>query len=413
MHTALTPIDSARQAIADRLIPLSATEAVPLADALGRIAAETIHAPANLPAQDNAAVDGYGVRLVELEADPQRWFAITATVKAGHPHEGEIALGCAAALYTGGIMPMGPDCVFMHEVCTLKDGHVQIAPSDKPYRRGLNIRPAGENLRRGEICLGAGRKISPQDIGQLAAAQINTVLVQKRLRVRVLSTGDEVANPRQAAAGTAQVADANGPMLQGLLAGDGHLAQMGGIIPDNREALSAAFGAGLEDSDVLITTGGASDGIEDHTQAAMADNQVDCLFWRLAMKPGRPMAVGMKAGKLVICLPGNPVAVFVCYRLLVSGWLDQLLGGAGPRLLSVPVAAGFAHSKRKDRAEYLRVRLEVGADGAPTMQLHGRKGAGVISSLQGADGLVEIPLDREQVAIGDMLPFLPFRERGL
>ena len=145
----------------------------------------------------------------------------------------------------------------------------------------------------------------------------------------------------------------------------------------------------------------------------MQDNDIACLFWRIAMKPGRPMAVGMKEDKLVICLPGNPVAVFVCYRLLVAGWLSVLQGGADRPHLSISVPADFHHKKKQDRAEYLRVRLEQDENQNSVLRLHGRKGAGVISSLQGADGLVEIPLDCAEVAPGDILRFLPFRERGL
>lgn len=410
MQPNLTPIQIVREQVSQQLELHVPTEIIAVTEALGRVVADTLLAPENLPHTDNVAVDGYAVQLAALEANPQGWFPIVATIRAGHPFDGDIQPGEAAAVYTGGVRPDGVDCVFMHEDCRVEKGHVQIQITG---RKGLNIRPAGENLRQGEICVNAGDKLTPQDIGQLAAAGFETISVKKRLSVHVLSTGDEVANPDQPAAGQTQIADANGPMLHALLAADGHKADYGGIIPDDRSALSQAFQDGLAHADILITSGGASDGQEDHTQAAMADNDIECLFWRIAMKPGRPMAIGQKNGKLVICLPGNPVAVYVCYRLLVSGWLDQLLGCQKTPMLTVPVRAGFAHKKRNDRAEYLRVRLETGADGTVQMQLNGRKGAGVISSLQEADGLVEIPMTISQVEIGDSLAFLPFRESGL
>lgn len=410
MQPHLTPIDVVRAEVSSHVRPLAAFESVELHQALGRVASETIIAPANLPITDNVAVDGYAIKLADLEDNPQKWFSISAVVRAGHPFSGDIKAGEAAAVFTGGVLPAGVDCVFMHEDCLVENGSVQIQIAG---RSGLNIRLAGENLRQGEVCVEAGTKLTPQDIGQLAAAGFEEINVQKRLSVCVLSTGDEVSNAEQSAAGDAQIRDANGPMLQALLAADGHDAVYGGIIPDDRNMLTTAFADALASADVLITSGGASDGQEDHTQAAMAENDIDCLFWRIAMKPGRPMAIGQKDGKLVICLPGNPVAVYVCYRLLVSGWLGQLLGSVAPPILSVPMPAGFTHKKRKDRAEYLRVRLESGEDGKMQMQINGRKGAGVISSLQAADGLVEIPMEITQVNIGDMLPFLPFRERGL
>jgi len=409
----LTPLETVRKIVSGRIVPIDGVEVLPLsniAKLLGRTAAQTLNAPQNLPLTDNAAVDGYAVKCSTLQADPQRWFPIKATVRAGHPFSGQIGADEAAAVYTGGVMPSGVDCVFMHEDCLVQDGRVQIQIAG---RIGLNIRPAGENLHQGEICLSAGDRLTPQDIGQLAAAGFDTVPVKRPLRITLLSTGDEVANQHQSAEGEAQIADANGPMLQALLAADGHSADAAQIIPDKRDALSQAFSDALESSDVLITSGGASDGLEDHTQAAMADNGIDSVFWRIAMKPGRPMAVGQKNGKLVICLPGNPVAVFVCYRLLVSGWLDEMLGATARPPLKVEVQAGFQHKKRADRAEFLRVRLECNEAGIPHMQLNGRKGAGVISSLQGADGLVEIPIGVTEVAIGDRLPFLAFQERGL
>lgn len=409
----LTPLDIVQQVVSKRITPITGSETISVSDVsalLGRVAAETVLASQNLPLTDNVAVDGYAIKLSALKAAPDGWFPITAIIRAGHPFSGEIAPGDAAAVYTGAELPAGVDCVFMHEDCLVRDGQVQIQISG---RAGLNVRPAGENLRQGEICVSAGDKITPQDIGQLAAAGISTLKVKPELKVAILSTGDEVANMQQPAAGAAQILDANGPMLQALLAADGFGAAAAPIIPDNREALSSALSKALDEADTVIVSGGASDGLEDHAQAAMADNAVESLFWRIAMKPGRPMAVGQKAGKLIICLPGNPVAVYVCYRLLVSGWLSQMQGMSEQPLLRTELPIGFDHKKRADRAEFLRVCVEAGPDGHAQMLVNGRKGAGVISSLQGADGLVEIPIGVTEVKAGDRLPFLPFRERGL
>jgi molybdopterin molybdotransferase len=185
-----------------------------------------------------------------------------------------------------------------------------------------------------------------------------------------------------------------------------------GIVPDKLDALANAYEQALQNADVVISSGGASDGIEDHTQKAMRQIGGECAFWRLAMKPGRPMAVGRRGKELIFCLPGNPVAAFVCTKLLILPLLTRASGGGWLPALKLGVPAGFVHRKKPGRSEFLRVVL-VNDDGKQQLLLHGRKGAGVISSLTGADGLVEIPLDNAGVEIGTVLNFLPFHERGL
>ena len=185
-----------------------------------------------------------------------------------------------------------------------------------------------------------------------------------------------------------------------------------GIVKDNRNELAIKFADALSKNDVVISSGGASDGIEDHTQNAIRDVGAECLVWQLAMKPGKPMAIGRKKNKFIFCLPGNPVAAFVCSKLLIKPLLIKLAGGVDLEPLVVKIPSGFEHKKRKGRAEYLRAKI-INKDNGDFLKIHGRKGAGVISSLTGADGIVEIPMDYETVKVGELLKFYPFEHRCL
>jgi len=407
-QTAPIPIDLARDQLLASIDAIEGTETVELDQACGRIAAETITSTFDLPRTYNAAVDGYGVGSASLIAAPDRPFKIVGVARAGHPFDGVIGAGEAIEIYTGGVMPQGPDCVAMHEDCTRSGDEVVIAAK---LARGSNMRPPGENMAKGEIVIAKGQVISAALVGQLAASGTAQISVRRRLRVAVLSTGDEVV-PAGSPASHGQIFDANRPMLKAILASSQITLIDCGIVPDKLAALSAAYENALAVADVVISSGGASDGIEDHTQQAMQQVGANCAFWRLAMKPGRPMAVGRREKQLIFCLPGNPVAAFVCTRLLIKPLLIKLLDGAATPILKIRVPAGFTHRKKPGRAEFLRVVLVDDTDGQH-LQLHGRKGAGVISSLTGADGLVEIPLENAGVDKGLMLNFLPFHERGL
>jgi len=309
-------------------------------------------------------------------------------------------------------MPHGTNAVAMQEFCVANEtaGTVRIGRVVKP---GANNRPAGENLRRGEMIAAAGCHIGPAEVGIAAAAGNADLEVFRRLRVGLLSMGDEVV-PAGSPTTAGQLHDSNRPMLAALLESDGHAVHDFGIVPDRAESLTTCYQDALAECDAVISSGGASDGDEDHTQEAMRRLGISPSFWRLAIKPGRPMAAGVaSSGAPVLCLPGNPVAAYVCYRLVAAPVLSIMAGGAAQSPLRCPMRCGFAHRKSPGRAEYLRVRLVAGADGETEMVLHGRKGAGVLSSLTGADGLVEIPVENDGVAVGDYLAFIPFRESAL
>ena len=402
------PIDVAREMLANRITPLTGDETVLLDASLGRLAATDITSTIDLPRTHNAAVDGYGVSAKILADNPSKAFKIVGAARAGHPFVGAIRDDEAIEIYTGAIMPDGPDCVAMHEDCDRKGQFVVI---QKPLKPGSNMRPPGENLAKGEAVIAKGQRINAALIGQLAAAGHDRIAVQKPVTVGLLSTGDEIV---EAGGGLepGQVYDSNRPMMRALLADPILSLSDHGIVPDKLTALTSAYDEALAMHDVVISSGGASDGIEDHTQAAMQAVGADCALWRLAMKPGRPMAVGKKDKKLIFCLPGNPVAAFVCTKLLIMPVLTHLAGGVMTMPLKCIVPAGFSHKKAAGRAEYLRATISDGIDGQE-IKLHGRKGAGVISSLTGADGLVEIPLENAGVEMGLPLAFLPFADRTL
>lgn len=409
------PPEEAVRLTCERLVQTKDQIDTPLSECTGRILAADLIAAADLPATNNAAVDGYAVRSDFLAAQPDHAFRIIGRAAAGHPFTGTVGDGEAVRIFTGAVMPNGADVVAMHEFCRLDETTEQVTLSQQ-LKAGTNNRPAGENLRKGETIITAGTCLGPADIGIAAAAGFASLPVTRRLKIGLMSMGDEVVEPGgRLQAG--QLHDSNRPMLASMLDGDGHDVMDFGIVGDSRAALADAYGRALASCDAVLSSGGASDGDEDHTQAAMADNGVEPIFWRLAIKPGRPMSGGILDGaegsKPVLCLPGNPVAAYVCFRLAAAPILSHMADGVAKPIMRLPVRCGFSHRKSAGRAEYLRVRLITDENGTPEMQLHGRKGAGVLSSLTGAHGLVEIPVDNEGVAVGDWLPFIPFRETGL
>ena len=406
----ISPAEAVRRMVAATKRRAEA-EPARLDDAFGGYVADDLVAPGDLPARPNAAVDGYAVNAAFAAAHPDHTFEVIGRAAAGHPCAAEPEPGQAVRVFTGAVMPKRCDAVAMQEFCTADEssGTVRLA---RPVREGLNCRPAGENLKRGEVIARAGKRLGAVDIGLAAAAGFDRIALRRRLAVALVSMGDELVEPG-AKAGHGRLHDSNRPMLRAMIGDDGYETSDLGIQPDGRDELVAAYERGLAACDALISSGGASDSEQDHTQPAMRALGIEPVFWRLAIKPGRPMSAGVRDGVPLFCLPGNPVAAFVCYRLVVAPVLAHIAGGAPRAPLRVPARAGFEHKGGGGRAEYLRVRIERDADGRDVMMLHGRRGAGVLSSLAGAHGLVEIPVDNEGVDVGDWLDFIPFRETGL
>lgn len=398
-------VDRAMSLLADRVRPVTATETVPLTDALGRVLAADVVAPFSVPPHDNAAVDGYAVAFDDVSADAPTTLPVTARVAAGRALGRTVPRGEAVRIFTGAPMPAGLDTVFMQEDCRVEGGAVTLPPG---IRRGANRRLSGEDVAAGAVVLTAGRRLRPEDIGLAASLGRRELPVRARLRVAVFSTGDEVREPGTALDAGA-VYDANRFALLALLTRLGCAVTDLGILPDRFEAIRDALAGAAATQDALITSGGMSTGEEDHVKAAVeSTGRLD--FWRLAIKPGRPVALGRVGEAAFVGLPGNPVAVVVTFLRIARPILLRLMGAADETPALFPVRAAFAHKKKPGRREYLRGSLVRGANGSLSVVKHPRDGAGVLSSLVESDGLIELPEDLAGVEPGMTVDFLPFNE---
>jgi molybdopterin molybdotransferase len=403
----LLPLADMEQLIVERVTPVAEIEQVSLNGALGRIVAADVVATEDLPPFDNSAVDGFAVRHADLNAGAGTRLGVAGRVMAGHAAARPLAPGVAIRIFTGAPMPDGADTVFMQEDCRL-DGDAVMLPAG--IGCGANRRLAGEDLPRGAVMLPAGRKLRAADVALAAAQGMTHLPVRRQLRVAVFSTGDEVVEPG-AVRPPAAIYDANRLLLRGLLTKFGAAVTDLGILRDDREALQAAIAAAAAGHDLVITSGGVSAGDADHVVTAV--EQIGRLvFWRVAIKPGRPVAMGVVPGgspghsAVFAGLPGNPGAVYVTFMRVVWPLLLRLAGGSPHQPLALPVRATFAYRKRKGRREYVRVSLRYAADGAVEAVKFPRDGAGVITSLTETDGLVELGEEVTAVEPGAIVGFL-------
>jgi molybdopterin molybdotransferase len=405
----LMPIDEVERSIRARVMPVAETETVPLGAAYGRVMASDVTAPISLPPFDNSAVDGYAVRSADLDPAAETRLAITGRVAAGHAAAQALAPGAALRIFTGAPMPAGADTVFMQEDVRLDAQAVLVPPG---LAAGANRRLAGEDVRAGAVVLPVGQRLAAQHVALAAAVGLTQLPVRRRIRVAVLSTGDEIVEPG-APRPSAALFDANRYLLAGLLAGLGAQSSDLGIVPDDPQALRRAISAAAEAHDLVLTSGGVSTGEADHVRSAV-ESIGSLVFWRVAVKPGRPVAMGVipgsrpGAGAAFVGLPGNPVAVFVTFARVVRPLLARLSGAEMAALVALPVRATFGHRKKTGRREYIRVALRRAPDGVIEAVKHAQDGAGVITSLTQTDGLVELLEDTTQIAPGESVGFLSY-----
>ncbi|WP_448204991.1 molybdopterin molybdotransferase MoeA [Azospirillum sp. sgz302134] len=403
-------VEQALALLAERVRPVTGTERVGLSDALGRVLAEDVVAPFDVPPHDNSAVDGYAVFFDDLTPEASTILPVTGRVAAGHPLGRPGQRGEAVRIFTGAPMPAGFDTVLMQEDCKAEgepgQGGTVAIPAG--IKRGANRRKAGEDMQRGATVLSAGRRLRPEDVGLIASLGRADIAVRTPLRIAVFSTGDEVREPG-APLDAGCIYDANRFALIAALRQLGCAVTDLGILPDRRDAIRDALGAAADRHDALITSGGMSTGEEDHVKAAV-EAQGSLHFWRLAIKPGRPVALGTVRNAAFLGLPGNPVAVMVTFLRIARPILLRLMGAAEEAPALFPLRAGFTYKKKAGRREYVRATLARAADGVLTAVKHPRDGAGILSSMVEADGLVELPEDVTRVEPGMIVEFLPFSE---
>lgn len=399
----LLTVEEALEGLTGAVAPITDIEWVSLGRAAGRVLATDQIAVSKVPADDYSAVDGWAVRAADLAPAGETRLPVGGRIPAGRPLDGPARPGTAYRIFTGGLLPAGADTVLMQEDCRT-DGDAVLLPVVTP---GANVRYAGENIKIGDAPLQAGVRIRAQEIGVAAMMGLRRLPVRPRLRVAVFSTGDELlepgAPPRRGA-----IYDANRYSLAALLEGADCQVSDLGILPDRQDAIAAALSAAAPGHHLLITTGGVSVGEEDHVKAAVASlGSLD--FWRVAMKPGKPIAFGFVNAVPFLGLPGNPVAVMVTYLLFGRALVAALRGEARRSLPRFMVPADFTLSKRPGRREFPRARLVDGPEGR-RLVLFPSDSSGVLVSMTAADGLVELSEAGCRITPGDLVPFLPFGE---
>ncbi len=400
----LLPIDEVERILSERVAPVEEIETVPLGQAYGRVMARNVVAPISLPPFDNSAVDGYAVRAADLAGKDETRLTVAGRVTAGRTTRGALAPGSAIRIFTGAPMPAGADTVFMQEDVRV-EGESVLVPAGLAV--GANRRLAGEDIAAGAVVLPAGRRLAAQHVALAAAVGLTALPVRRRIRVAVLSTGDEIVEPGSQRRGAA-LFDANRVLLAGLIAGLGAEVTDCGIVVDDPLAIERAIAAAAAKHDLVVTSGGVSTGEADHVRAAV-EKIGRLVFWRVAVKPGRPVAMGViGAGTAFVGLPGNPVAVFVTFARVVRPLIARLAGAELTPLVPLPVRATFPHRKKKGRREYVRVALRRASDGIIEAVRHPQEGAGVITSLTETDGLVELMEDTTKIEPGASVGFLSY-----
>ena len=399
------PVTQAQEFIS-RMVPrVQAVERIAIRSALGRVLAHDVVSTFDVPAHDNSAMDGYAVRGMDLSDSAATLLPIAGTGFAGQRFEGIVAPAHAVRIMTGAVMPAGLDTVVPQEFTALADdGRISIPAG--VVRTGDNRRLRGEDLQRGAVALTGGRILTPADLGLLASLGMAEVPVFRRLRVAFFSTGDELRSIGEPLP-EGCVYDSNRYTIHGMLTRLGVELIDLGVVRDDPAALEAAFTQAADAADAVITSGGVSVGEADHTKRIMA-RLGDVLFWRIAMRPGRPMAIGRIRNAVLFGLPGNPVAVMVTFYAFVREAL-LAMSGATPEPLPLLRAASETPLRQKPgRTEYQRGVVSQAADGRWQVRITGAQGSGILSSMSEANGMVVLHHGQGNVAAGEAVDVIPF-----
>ena len=399
-----TPVDVALDRLKSRLSPVVGIEKLAVADCTGRILARPALANRDHPAATNSAVDGYAFAYASVVGANCRLELADGKSAAGSPYAANVEPGIAVRVLTGGMLPSGTDTVILDEAASVAGRHVEFVP---PAKLGANARRRGEDFKGGELILKEGRVVLPQDIAVMSAAGIEFAEVRRRLRVGILSTGSELRTVGSSMKPD-QVYDANRPMLLSLVKRWGFEPVDLGCLSDERKLIRSALDDGTSQIDAMLTTGGASTGDEDHVSALLS-TEGKLTFWRIAVKPGRPLAMALWNGVPIFGLPGNPVAAFVCALIFACPTLRVLAGGKWLVPLGCLMPAAFEKNKKAGRREFLRARLNSNSE----VEVFRSEGSGLTTGLSWSDGLVELDDGAAQITRGSRVRYLPYSSFGI
>ena len=409
----LMELSDALSMIKSRTINVCGVEDIAFGDALGRTLAEDIKSPLNVPPHNNSAMDGYAVFTGDLSATEPTRLPVTGRIAAGHPLERPATRGEALRIFTGAPLPDGPDApdaVVMQEKVTVGgdgDGDMVVFPPG--IKPGDNCRKMGEDVKSGDIILRSGQLLRAQEIGLAAAVGQTTAKVYKRLRVGVFSTGDEITDASDGELKPGSIYDANRASVLALLKGLGCAVTDLGILPDNPEIIRAALKKAASNNDLLLTSGGVSVGEEDHITNILKDTG-SLHFWRLKVKPGKPIALGTIDGAAFVGLPGNPVSAMVTLMMVARPMILLMSGRVDVEVSRYMAKADFSLERAPGRLEWMRGNLKTGNDGTAMVSVFLSQGSGILSSMVASNGFVEISADTTSIKKGDMLNFIPFNE---
>jgi molybdopterin molybdotransferase len=393
------PVAKAREVIARFLAPVTATERVGVRAGLGRVLAEDIVSPLDVPAHDNSAMDGYAVRIADLKADGDVTLKNTGSSFAGAPFKGAMGAGQCVRIMTGGVVPAGADTIVMQEHVKTDGDKITIG---KGHKKGQNLRKAGEDLATGQVALKRGRALRPADVGLISSLGIGEVTVYRRLRVAFFSTGDELVSigsqPKEG-----QIFDSNRYTIHGMLTRmDCEVLDMG-VVRDDPALLEKAFRDAASAADVVITSGGVSVGEADFVKVLL-DKLGEVVFWKIAMKPGRPLAYGKIGSAHFFGLPGNPVSVMVTFYQFVRDALLKLSGrDPVPALPSFKVPCTSTLKKAPGRTEFQRGILSQDGAGQWTVRVTGEQGSGILRSMSEANCFIILPTEQGNVTPGTLV----------